>query len=158
MRKRLAYGGAEAAKISLDQVVGRAFLETLHRRFLADGAGDEEEGCTRAQLAHDSQGRPSREAGEGIVAEHDVGTEARHGIAEPRLRRNVAPLEDEPCVLEAVALELHVETLVLDEKYPQRGCGSVHGITSRVFDRQGDRPPVGARRGNAREAHPVFRR
>ena len=57
----------------LEQVVGGAPLEALHRRLVPQGAGDDDDGDVQVPLLHQPQGLQGVELGEVVIGQDQVG-------------------------------------------------------------------------------------
>lgn len=116
--------GAESAEVALHQIIVRAGLHRLHRRRLADAAGDDDERNVEAALLHYLQGLGRAEVGEVVVGEHHVPPWAGQGGEEcgPGFHTFAGDLE--AGLADQARHHLGVKLRILDDQNAERG---LHG-------------------------------
>ena len=85
----------QARQAVLEQVIGRALLHDLHRHFLADAAGNHNEGDIQLALLEQVQGGQGVELRQGIIGDDQV----QPGVQGPQVSRGGYP----PAASRAVA-------------------------------------------------------
>ena len=130
-RQRAHHDGRQALQPVLQHVVGRAALQRFDRAFLAERAGDEDEGNVGRVLQQDLQRRETVEAGQRVVGEHQVRRRAGQRLAEIALRDDVPPVDVDPVLRQLQLDQLGVVRIVLQQHEAQR-CGRTFFITMRV--------------------------
>jgi hypothetical protein len=110
----------QAHQVRFEHVIRGAVLQRADGVFLADGAGDEDEGHVGAQVARQAERRHAVELRHREVRQDDVGRELAHPRLERRLRIDYAMGDAQTGALELAHLELGVRGDILGEQHADR--------------------------------------
>ncbi len=125
----------QPAKLALEQVVVRTRSHHGHRGFLADGAGNHDEGDVEAARLVDFQSRGRTEPRHAVVAENQIPRSLRQGIPHGLGGIHPAVVDREPGLREMADQQVGIALYVLDQEDAQRFLGCIRHRSHRFKPR-----------------------
>ena len=115
--------GRQALQTILQDVISGAALQRFDGAFLAERAGDEDEGHVRGLLKDELECREPVEAGQRVICEHQIGRRiAAQGFHEFLFRPDMSPVDGHFVARELEPNQLGIVRIVLEQDETQR-CG-----------------------------------